>query len=271
MEAFSCGSSAAHRRDKSDTAIPPWWMSCDRHWKLLLGGFRSLVQGLYISKVKSKLCARPILSLTPSFCCENIVSFVLPLKPQHTQTLTHTLTCLHPPPAPFPSCVKWTIPTKSQSVSIRPMSCSVAKYGNVAFPHSHGSAPDKAATQNNTRRPTASAYKLLCVLSSDSSARRRSWASDRFVRATVCVCVHVCECVRACVCVYRGMKEDVKHTQLMGNLNGFMSFQHESIHHLWCFTVAADAREPYQSYCKAQSAAVYSSHTARKSLTHLLC
>ena len=65
-------------------------MSCDRHWKLLLGGFRSLVQGLYISKVKSKLYARPILSFTPSFCCENIVSFVLPLSPNthaHISTL----------------------------------------------------------------------------------------------------------------------------------------------------------------------------------------
>lgn len=55
-------------------------MSCDRHWKLLLGGFGSLVQGHYISKVKSKLCAWPILSFTLSFCWENIVSFVLPLN-----------------------------------------------------------------------------------------------------------------------------------------------------------------------------------------------
>lgn len=100
IEAFSFGSSAARKRDNSDTAITPWWMSCDRHRKLLLGGFWSSVEGLYISKVKSKLCTQPILSFAPSVCCGNTPSFV------HTHTHARENTQTPPPPVPFSCCVR---------------------------------------------------------------------------------------------------------------------------------------------------------------------
>lgn len=96
MEAFSCGSSAAHKRDNSDTAITPWWMSCDRHWKLLLGGFRSLVQGLYISKVKSKLCARPILLFHTLFLLWKHCLICTPPPPKRTHTPTSSSSPVHP-------------------------------------------------------------------------------------------------------------------------------------------------------------------------------
>lgn len=130
-------------------------MSCDRHWKLLLGGFRSLVQGLYISKVKSKLCAQPILSFTASFCCENIVSFVLQLN-------LNTHTSLQSPDA-VPSCAKWTVPFESLSVSMRPLSCSLAKYGNMSFPYSQGLQLISQLQQHSG--PIVSAYRAtLCLI-----------------------------------------------------------------------------------------------------------
>ena len=141
-------------------------MSCDRHWKLLLGGFRSLVRGLGISKVKSNLCAPPILSFTPSFCWENIVLFVLFLD-THTHTHTHTHPHTHTSPSspvPFPSCAKWTVPCESQSVSMKPVSCSVAKWGNMSFPHSHGSQMIRQPLRKTRRANCLCLQATLCVI-----------------------------------------------------------------------------------------------------------
>lgn len=97
-------------------------MSCDRHWKLLLGDFRSLVWGLYVSKVKSKPYTRPIHPFMPVLLWKH--SLICTPRPQHKHTHSH---CALPP-------VKWTIPSKSKSSSMRPVSCSVEKYGNKSSP-----------------------------------------------------------------------------------------------------------------------------------------
>lgn len=64
-------------------------MSCDRCWKLLLGGFRSLFQRFCLSRVKSKLSDLPDLLYLPSLCYEVIVSYGITSNPNtHTSTQT---------------------------------------------------------------------------------------------------------------------------------------------------------------------------------------
>lgn len=168
-------------------------MSCDRRWKLLLGGLQCLVRGLYISKVKSKHCVHPILSFTPSLLWKHCL---ICSHPQHKHT--------HAPKMPPRGVVKWTIASKSKSSSMSPLTCSVEKNGNTWSPNSHSSMDDKLSSQRNTVGQFHLLTSYLVSYKSDSSAKRRSWAGDRFDCATVLVC--------------RGMNKAVGHGEMTGGL-----------------------------------------------------
>lgn len=166
MTAFSCGSSVVHSWDNGDTAITPWWMSCDRCWKLLLGGFPSLVAGPGISKVKSVLSARPIRSLTLFFL---LWKYCLICAPPSAPWCPHT----HPHPAPPSSLSKTHLlceMSHSMSISFNESSeLFTGKYSNTSVPRSHRSQPIRQPLRKTHTGPISSAYEPLRIISSDSS------------------------------------------------------------------------------------------------------